>query len=660
MRTVNSTDPIKVLGLQLRSYNSLRRHGIHTVGELIKIYNSGNLLSIRNLGEKSHAEITDTLNNVEIVDQNLRESTNINVDKSQESNLIEKSEDLKSIGQQKIFAELQKSLEQNIFLKNQTENALNILKKILKNQLDCGTLHPNAKIGEITVIDLLNQKSLADFNLLSYFSLVFRFANIAQECAYLFEIIPNNRYVGICFSRFGYEKKTLNNIAIGEGISRARVQQIENKIVLMIYSMSNHLLGINTQEARSIPLIRIQSALMFAEEMGLNISFENWTNQLFRSGLLGVALVKNANNFDFVEGLIAICRILSSKGLSEFTIPDNLNYAIQLKLMNKPATQARSLHYKENISQELKKDIKRHKNFSGAVNSNWLSKEHKISIDDLTNYLIAMDFFLINNNWFISKSIVKKDALDKNDCLNHSLQKMFQYLGPLEIAEICSGLRHAASKTEYPIPPPDVLEIVLEKSGYTKENHKWFWDNVLNENLNSGEKIIFKCFNELGPVLHHSELGHAFITSEYSFPLLHSTLNRSPLFKKIDRGFYIIRGKKYTPDDFNRAKQAEARIPLDLKVTYKKTGDIIIVFTVGLLSLGTGEITSEKLPNLEGSWTVYIQGDQVGTINVIGNSIRKLNKSFESVSCEVGDRIRLSFNTWKRSVQIEKESSNEY
>lgn len=52
--------PIESLNLQSRSYNALRRRGIHTVGELVA-HSEADLLDIRNFGTKSIEEIKEAL-----------------------------------------------------------------------------------------------------------------------------------------------------------------------------------------------------------------------------------------------------------------------------------------------------------------------------------------------------------------------------------------------------------------------------------------------------------------------------------------------------------------------------------------------------------------------------------------------------------------------
>ena len=57
---VNFNQPIEDLELTVRSYNCLKREGIHTVGELVA-RSEADLMDIRNFGTKSIDEVKDKL-----------------------------------------------------------------------------------------------------------------------------------------------------------------------------------------------------------------------------------------------------------------------------------------------------------------------------------------------------------------------------------------------------------------------------------------------------------------------------------------------------------------------------------------------------------------------------------------------------------------------
>lgn len=58
-----SDKPIEDLELSVRVYNSLKRTGISTIGDLLDMMekNGGNLMSLRNFGEKSMTELKEKL-----------------------------------------------------------------------------------------------------------------------------------------------------------------------------------------------------------------------------------------------------------------------------------------------------------------------------------------------------------------------------------------------------------------------------------------------------------------------------------------------------------------------------------------------------------------------------------------------------------------------
>lgn len=60
-------DTIDVLGLTARVYNALRRSRVHTIGELLEVHNADKLFEIRNMGEKSVAEIEEKLANITVI-----------------------------------------------------------------------------------------------------------------------------------------------------------------------------------------------------------------------------------------------------------------------------------------------------------------------------------------------------------------------------------------------------------------------------------------------------------------------------------------------------------------------------------------------------------------------------------------------------------------
>jgi hypothetical protein len=231
---------------------------------------------------------------------------------------------------------------------------------------------------------------------------------------------------------------------------------------------------------------------------------------------------------------------------------------------------------------------------------------------------------------------------------------MLQYCGRLSTDDICCGLRLAVSRTRFPVPPPNVMEEILALYGYQQENKLWYCDEHLNEELSRGERVIKQCIDRHGPVVHHSQLAEAFVESELSFPSLHATLRRSPIFDRIDRGLYKLRGQSVSRQDIERAEFASEATRLNPRVEYDKSGNITVTATLSVISLGVGVLTSSQFPNLSGDWGCFAEGDRFGELQATENEFRHLGPALEHLGCQPEDRVKLTFNTWERTVEIEK------
>jgi len=312
------------------------------------------------------------------------------------------------------------------------------------------------------------------------------------------------------------------------------------------------------------------------------------------------------------------------------------------------------LHNLLKLSKEEKKVIKRHVSYSGAINVRWLSEELNLDQSQMVEILKSLGYHAISDDWYMSAKLYSAYEIDRNDVFHHAIRKLSLYCGPLPIEDICGGVRHAVYKTDYPVPPPYLMGKILQEYGYSYEEDLYFWNGPANENLSDAESIIITCIKENGPVVHHSELAQDFINSSLSFPALHATLSRSPLFDRIGNGLYKLRGRTVTENDILRAESVAEHIPVNLEVKYDKTGKITILATLGILATGTGVITSDQLPNLSGEWGYSIGQEQLGKIQLYVNEIRHLLKVIKQLQCKLGDRLSFTFDTWTRNVNIEK------
>ena len=487
--------------------------------------------------------------------------------------------------------------------------------------------------------------------------------NICEEIEFFLNQIPIQYRMTILLSTYGLETKNLRQTGEELGISRERVRQIRIELKDKATSISNRKF--------KPALLRMQSALLIAEDLGLDITYDRWSQRIRSSGLVGDWTSQDFVGADAVEVMIAICNLLADCKIRWLQMPENLQYAVQLAIEGKPNVPAKIPHARDTLSDEVRRLINRHTKFSGGVHAKWLSEESERELEEIKDILQGLEYRMLSKDWFAP------DQISYSDVFHRCLRQMFQYCGRLGIDDICAGIRHGVSRSgfsepEYlvsqgavqsrsvfPVPPPDVMDEILRINGHQCENESYYWEGAYDEKRNAGEIVIMNCLEQIGPVLHHSELIHVFIENELSLPTLSATLNYSPLFDKVELGLYKLRGKEVTYQDVERAKAAGKPQSLHPEVEYDTDGNIIVSVTLSTIAVGSGTIFCERFPDLSGEdWECYVNGEEAGELNAVENEFRRLKKPFELLNCQPGERLKFTFNTWERRVAIEKEEEN--
>ena len=360
--------------------------------------------------------------------------------------------------------------------------------------------------------------------------------------------------------------------------------------------------------------------------------------------------------------MVAICKQLTRDSNAVVELPKSLEYVLRLHSKGKYSTTAKALFLQENLASERKRLLQRHLQHSGAVSIDWLVENESISFaqSELQELLLALEFVEIADGWYMNLSKENlPHSVHKSHVFHKTLFKIFAFCEPLPVNDIMFGLEHAISRTDFPVPPVDVLSAILKNYGYSNENDRWFWDGSIAEWLNSGEKIILRAIIANNGVAHHNALAKAFIDSPMSFASLHGTLIRSPLFDNFEKGLYKLRGERPVNSEIEGARIARERIPVNLEDQRDTYGNIFIRANLGTLAIGNGTLMSDKLPNLEGEWNYISATGKTKDIVVTENEIRGLSEAIRYLECEVGDRIQLTFNTWDRNVVVSKLEDNE-
>ena len=642
-------DPIRKLNLSSHSFHVLTRVGIQTVGEVVQLIESVRLQTIRELGTKCILEITAIVTQAKIFNDTKVESW---LPSDMWSQLI-----VKIVNDAEVEGNRKKDNIPGRVIGNQSQ--------LVRKQLSKGLLHENAIIAGKSIKDWLAEIETIENNRVYEIlaTILGSSLNICEEVEFFLNQIPGQYRMPVLLAAYGLEPKNLRQTGEELGLSRERVRQIR-------IELKNKATSIINLKAKP-DLLRMQSALFIARDLGLNITYEQWAQRIRSSGLVGDWTSPDFVGTDAVETMIAICNLITDCKIGGLQMPENLQYAVQLATEGKPKVPAKIPHARDTLPDEVKRLINRHTRFSGGVHAKWLSQESSRRLEDMKDILQGLGYRILSKDWFVP------DQISYSDVFHRCLRQMFQYCGRLGIDDICAGIRHGVSRSglsepEYlvskhtvqsrsvfPVPPPDVMAEILKIGDYQLDDELYYWDGAYNEKLSKGEVVIMNRLEEIGPVLHHSELVRAFIESELSFPTLHATLNSSPLFDKIESGLYKLRGKEVSYQDIERAKAAGEKQPLRPEVEYDTDGNIIVSVTLSATAVGLGTILCERFPDLSGAnWECYVNGEAAGELNAVENEFRRLKKPFELLNCQPGERVRFTFNAWDRRVTIEKDEGN--
>ena len=613
-------DPIETMNLSEHSFHALRGVGIRTVGEVLHLIGSIRLKTIRELGAKCILEIMEILTQVKIFnDSEVRWLSS-----SVWNGLV-----VKILNDSEVEIKRRKDEIPGRIVRWQSQ--------LVGKQVSRGLLHEDAIIAEKSIKAWLSEIKMIENNRVYEMLEVILGSslNICEEIEFFLNKIPGQYRMTVLLSTYGLEPKNLKQTGDELGISRERVRQIRNELKSRATSISN-------LKARPA-LLRMQSAILIAGDLGLDITYEKWTQRIRSSGLAGDWTSQDFVSTDAVEAMISIYNLLADCKVCWLQMPENLQYAVQLAAEGKPNIPAKILHAVDTLPDEVKRLINGHTKNSGGVHVKWLSQESGVELEEIKDILQWRGYRALSEHWFVLDVLDNPQQILHLDVFHRCLRRMFQHCGPLNIDDICAGLRHLLSRKhvvlsrrrEFPVPPPDVMAEIISIHGYKCEDELYYWEGAHDEHLNEGETIIMDCLEQIGPVLHHSELVQAFIESDMSFPLLHATLNYSPLFDRIEYGLYKLRGKKVTYQDIERAKTTGEQQPLRPEVEYDTDGKIIVSITLSAVAAGSGTIFCERVPDLSGAnWECYVDGEKVGELSAVENEFRRFEKAFELLNCQ--------------------------
>ena len=628
---LRAEDPIEYLELSVRPHNALMRASIKTVGEVARLLHDGELSDVRNFGEKSEREVRNALEEAGYVYDPVARGG-------------------RETGRTPVRV-------QEVDAPSAAQSIAAWHREIINRQISAGLLHSQARIGGVTIGDWVSSLGEVDseVSLRTLCHIACGSLNVCEELAHLLARASRPEWTRILVSRHGLKKKTLAATGSIIGLTRERVRQVEGQLERSLRQEIVRLMGTSPPDViRGAGLLRVKTAILVGRDMGLQVSYTRWATEMQVSGLLGRWASPRYEAFDPVEVLVSLLRVAADTQIQELRVPTNLEYALKLAASGSPEAPARFVQLRENLPKQTRRLVRSHACHTGAVNSLWLAQTVGTSADEMQKVLAALRFFPAAPPWFVPPVFGEEHDLASRRGFHRTVRRMIRFCGSQSTDSICSGLRHSVSRTEYPVPPPEVVEQLLEACGCVKVDGCWVCEGKTDDRLFRSESVIAACLDRHGPVVHHSELAEAFLASDLSFPSLHRTLQSSPLFEKIDTALYKWRGSSVNGDDIRRAEAAAETVPVEPEVSYDRRGYTTISANLSALAVGTGTLVSAKFRDLSGEWDCRVAGRSTGSLRAVGSEFRHLGKPFEVLGCTAHDRVKLVFDMWHRTVTVEK------
>jgi hypothetical protein len=362
MKKIFSNEPLETLDLSVRVHHSLRRAGINTIGDLLEFKAKGNISKIRNIGDKSLKEIDEKLEKHEIINVEGDELEFINLSISVNKNKLNiQNMDGKQYKKSNTNDSLVQVLSNRVKSYDKLlSDILNWQTELINKQIEIDALHRNIKFQRKRLHEILTSDDISPLEKSKSLFIILGSLNILEELKYLTEDF-SPRDFQIFIKYHGFTDNTLEQIAAPLDITRERVRQILEKLERNLHRKIKNSSREDSYFSGISAFIKIQTALCYAEDLGLEITYFDWSQHLIKSGLLGNQEIKGAEGIDKIELFLSICNLVSKKDIEAFKIPNNLRYAISLAADEKPKTPAKILKIRSTLPNLDKPEPKRKK-----------------------------------------------------------------------------------------------------------------------------------------------------------------------------------------------------------------------------------------------------------------------------------------------------------
>jgi hypothetical protein len=629
---------IEKLNLSRRTVHALARSGILTIGNLRQFYKDKDKFKIRNIGQKSLDEISKALNELP---GNLPSLTQVEKHPVQ----LDLREDTK------IDEEIQAPVD------------VLGLSPSIKGQLKKHGIKTIDDIRKVPDSVLLNINLIGPKNLAEIRRLLTKFVSKPTTAIVVETIKPPEKkpitwaevvegyfrnekdvYCYILISRFGFEPKTLEEIATGLGVTRERVRQIQEAVAI-----------------RYLKYIRLSGAIGLLEKIEEifstyrdKLSLVSFESILTKEGLLGQlsqSITKeHIKNLNLLETLICWLNLLSNKRYNLQPIEFSVNISDLVRAGNVSISDHVTLL---KVSTKQRRTIKRKVFFTGGIT---IKETMKIlSADERIASLVleSLNLGKIDKEWFSLKNF-ETDKDNSKIPLRIAGLKMLAVNPEMEINTFYEGLRRHASRFYASIAPIHIISHILPLLGFEVIDSKVRTNLLTDSALSRSEKSLIAVIRKHEGVASFLEIAEEFFLQRLSLPSVSVTLKRSPIVEKADDGLYILRGTNILWPQIENARRRQKRFSQDAEITHGLDGIVRMKFTVSSYAFLTGVISSSGLRELSGSWSVVYDGKLLGEAKIDEAYLWGLAKLLKKLDVKMGERIQLALNTWNRTLSAEK------
>jgi hypothetical protein len=650
---------IKELNLSPRVIHTLSRSGVFTVGKLKKLAQSKKLEQINNIGQKSLDEISMALN-----DLYKNTSEYIKVEKNSNSfiglfgDVVREDINSAPVG----ILDLRMFIKRS-FIKNGIITIGDLNKMSCSDILDINHIGPKL-LEEIRQSLIAFYANPDKYLVQQEFELEDEKENINRTQIEQFqfesekgkgnwsEIVQSyfenekDTYTLILLSRYGVKSKTLEEIASELGITRERVRQIEGAVAI-------HFLNyLRLAKGATELLGKVSGILSF---YGEDLSLKKFREMLKKEKIIGEFsssfVSERISKLDPFETLICWLSLLSNLkySLEPMVFPVDINALIHSKNIS-----INDLEILENISSKTRRKIKRKVYFTGGINIKDTIAILSVNERIAELVLSGLNLRKLENSWYSLKTF---DVEVDGEIIPLRLAglKMLSIASEIDFTVFCDGLRRYVNRFYAMLAPADVLMYFLSLIGFEVNDHQRVSTrHSVNNVLSKSEKSLISAIAKNEGVANFFEIAEEFFLQKLSLPAVSVTLKRSPIVEKIDEGLYKLRGVDISWQQIEAAKKRQKRFSQDDEIVHGLDGIIRMKLTVNSYTFLTGVVQAYSVRELSGLWSVVHDGKSFGDAKIDESYLWGLSKIFKELDVQMGDRVELAFNTWNRTLSVEK------